>query len=100
VGSRKEIHVVSIPKVVFYSAEGHGPRLTSKFLTIVLSLSPQGSSPMQSCVLADCQAQIPTEVSDLRARIQIKVTSLQMCRAELCSGHHGVLGLCLVILSV
>ena len=85
---------------------------TLKFLSTVLSLSPQGCSPVQ-CISAEGQVQ-SLRVPDLRVGIQ---GCLSSCRAEqggifpdvqsrtqllvsaymLSSGCHEVLGLCVVV---
>jgi hypothetical protein len=88
----------------------------SRFLPVVLSLFPQGCPPVLH-FLAEGQVQSLAEVSDLRVRIlektlyshgadqggiclDVQSRALLLVFAwVLSSGHHGVLGLCLGILS-
>lgn len=69
----------------------------SKFLTTVLSLSPQGCSPAQR-ISAEGQVQSLTEVSDLRVGIQGVTLQLQgrsrRCLSR-CAEQNTALGLCL-----
>lgn len=81
----------------------------SKFLTTVQRVYPQGCSPLQSGPVSNRRLWIEDQDpgGNSPAAGQIKVTSLQMCRAEHClvsayvlsSVRHSVQDLCLDILN-
>lgn len=99
---------------MFYYAEVITQYLYSKFLTTILSLSPQGCSPVRPLLVRAYVLSL-TEVSELRVRILRYMqqqgrsrwclsrcaeqrTALGLCLYTV-PLHHGVLGLCLVIAS-